>query len=289
MDAGFWNTSVVKLYGKLDPEEVRTPADCTLLPNVGTGAEASLAAAEHPADEVTLVGADNPVRLASTFRAVVLEDDDLDNGGGSYPANAMRRQQAPNPVSGTAASGFRPNTGDLGALLGLTGTGAYGVIAAGNTATPPVTLATSTDEPTETVQEPSLVLELPDFPLQCYNGDTGDLVRAISIIPKEEVTSNTETGSLHHMPQFPTPISIRSAAQEISLNSIRCRIRGTDGRVAADLVEPTCVTLYVSESQESLMRRQTSALIAAAKAREGMQRGSSITNMMSNELTHPKV
>ena len=59
--------------------------------------------------------------------------------------------------------------------------------------------------------------------------------------------------------------------------------------MADDLVEPTCVTLYVSESQESLMRRQTNALIAAAQARQGVQQGAKITNMLASETTHPRV
>ena len=202
----------------------------------------------------------------------------------------MRDDFPPNPVNGTLTSGFRPNTADLGALLGLVGdAGGYGVIKAGAAAAPPVTLATTNDEPSETIEEPQLILELPDFPLQCWNGDTGDLVRAIGIVPKEEVMTNTKTGSLHYCPQFPTPISIRSAAQEISLNSIRCRIRGTDGRVADDLIEPTCVTLYVSESQESLMRRQTNALIAAGQAQQGVRQGAKITGMMAESATHPRV
>ena len=112
----------------------------------------------------------------------------------------------------------------------------------------------STNNPITTIAEPTLSLELPDFNIKGANGNTGDSMRVIAVVPKEELTTNEKTGTLHYYPSFPVMIDLNLPQEQIfyDLNAI---LRLPDGKVANDLINPTEITLLFKEGEESKQRR----------------------------------
>lgn len=113
---------------------------------------------------------------------------------------------------------------------------------------------TSTNNPITNIAEPTLSLELPDFNIKGANGNTGDSMRVIAVVPKEELNTNEKTGTLHYYPTFPIMIDLNLPQEQIfyDLNAI---LRLPDGRVANDLINPTEITLLFKEGEESKQRR----------------------------------
>lgn len=113
---------------------------------------------------------------------------------------------------------------------------------------------TSTSNPITNIAEPTLSLELPDFNIKGANGNTGDSMRVIAVVPKEELNTNEKTGTLHYYPTFPIMIDLNLPQEQIfyDLNAI---LRLPDGRVANDLINPTEITLLFKEGEESKQRR----------------------------------
>tara|TARA_R110000803_G_scaffold124302_1_gene192099 strand:+ start:5638 stop:7917 length:2280 start_codon:yes stop_codon:yes gene_type:complete len=122
---------------------------------------------------------------------------------------------------------------------------------------------TSSSEPITTIREPTLSLELTDFNIKGANGNTGDSMKVIAVIPKEELQTNEKTGTLHYYPAFPVFIDLNLPQEQIfyDLNAI---LRLPSGRVANDLINPTEMTLLFKESDESkqkrMMKRQNEML-----------------------------
>lgn len=113
---------------------------------------------------------------------------------------------------------------------------------------------TSTNNPITNIAEPTLSLELPDFNIKGANGNTGDSMRVIAVVPKEELNTNEKTGTLHYYPAFPIMIDLNLPQEQIfyDLNAI---LRLPDGKVANDLINPTEITLLFKEGEESKQRR----------------------------------
>ena len=113
---------------------------------------------------------------------------------------------------------------------------------------------TSSSNPITNIAEPTLSLELPDFNIKGANGNTGDSMRVIAVVPKEELNTNEKTGTLHYYPTFPIMIDLNLPQSQIfyDLNAI---LRLPDGRVANDLINPTEITLLFKEGEESKQRR----------------------------------
>ena len=122
--------------------------------------------------------------------------------------------------------------------------------AAGN----PTNSVISTSKPLTSISEPTLSLELPDFNIKGANGNTGDSMRVIAVVPKEELSTNEKTGTLHYYPAFPIMIDLNLPQESIfyDLNAI---LRLPDGRVANDLINPTEITLLFKEGDESKQKR----------------------------------
>ena len=155
-------------------------------------------------------------------------------------------------TAGTPPSGGLPlldhqPTGTINTLLGLS---RFYNFASGSTSNS----ITSSSEPITTIREPTLSLELPDFNIKGANGTTGDSMRVIAIIPKEELGTNEKTGTLHYYPTFPVFIDLNLPQESIfyDLNAI---LRLPNGRVANDLINPTEITLLFKESEETKQRR----------------------------------
>mgnify|MGYP003650075371 FL=1 len=99
------------------------------------------------------------------------------------------------------------------------------------------------------IQEPSLMVELPDFNIKCWNGTTGDIVKAISMVPKEEMASSGTIGTLHYTPQYPVPISLNLESDQ-TFNQIRVRLRDSEGKLETTMLSPTQLIIYVIQPEE---------------------------------------
>ena len=150
------------------------------------------------------------------------------------------------PEGGLAAEDLTPS-GSINPVLGFNRLYNFG---AGQTTNGVV----STNSPITNIAEPTLSLELPDFNIKGANGNTGDSMRVIAVVPKEELHTNEKTGTLHYYPSFPIMIDLNLPQEQIfyDLNAI---LRLPDGRVANDLINPTEITLLFKEGEESKQRR----------------------------------
>ena len=150
------------------------------------------------------------------------------------------------PEGGLAAEDLTPS-GSINPVLGFNRLYNFG---SGQTTNGVV----STNSPITNIAEPTLSLELPDFNIKGANGNTGDSMRVIAVVPKEELHTNEKTGTLHYYPSFPIMIDLNLPQEQIfyDLNAI---LRLPDGRVANDLINPTEITLLFKEGEESKQRR----------------------------------
>ena len=100
----------------------------------------------------------------------------------------------------------------------------------------------------------TIQVELPDFNIKSYSGQSGDRGRAIGVIPTEEFATNTNTGTLHFQANYPRPIDLNLPFLK-PFYSIECRLRNLDGTVVTNLKNSTEVVLLVGESEESKQQK----------------------------------
>lgn len=217
-------------------------------------------------DETEIVNPDFEVANANTVlhKGEDAEFDDIsdtvtDNKVGAVPANAMTVSALYKfgdvyasdtagvpPEGGLNVNDLTPD-GSINNLIGFNRLYNFNAGSAENT-------VTSTNNPVTSIMEPTLSLELPDFNIKGANGNTGDSMRVIAVVPKEELNTNEKTGTLHYYPAFPIMIDLNLPQEQIfyDLNAI---LRLPDGKVANDLVNPTEITLLFKEGEESKQRR----------------------------------
>jgi hypothetical protein len=100
------------------------------------------------------------------------------------------------------------------------------------------------------IDEPSLTVELPDFNIKSYNGATGDIIKAVSVVPKERLSEGKSFGTLHYAQQFPLPIDL-NLSHEQNINQIRVRVRDSQGVEVKGLRSPTNLVLYLENNNQS--------------------------------------
>lgn len=111
-----------------------------------------------------------------------------------------------------------------------------------------------TRNPETSLLEPSLHLELPDFNIKSFNGESGDTGRAVAVIPKEQWTTDSKTGTLQYVAPYPIPIDLRIPNYQV-INEINARLRMPSGELANDLINPTEICLRLTETYESTQQR----------------------------------
>ncbi len=191
--------------------------------------------------------------LSAIFKMGQLTGDAIYNG----PA----KDAGPHQISIYSLS---PNDGNINFLLGLKT--AYN-FKDGETSN---TVETSAEnKPLTTLSEPTLNVELPDFNIKSWSGQSSDAGRAVAVIPREQWTTDEKTGVLHYMAQYPIPIDLNLPTIK-PFYELSCRLRSPDGTLADDLLNPTEVCLKIGETDES---RQSRVMM---KAMEHMG------NMMAN-------
>lgn len=108
--------------------------------------------------------------------------------------------------------------------------------------------------PEYSADKSTILVELPDFNITSYSGESGDRGRAVGVIPTEEFATNTETGTLHFQSNYPRPIELNLPFSK-PFYSIECRLRNLNGTVVDNLENSTEVVLLVGETDESKQQR----------------------------------
>lgn len=112
----------------------------------------------------------------------------------------------------------------------------------------------TTISPQTSLQEPSLHVELPDFNIKSFSGESGDTGRAVAVIPKEQWTTDSKSGTLQYVAPYPIPIDLNIPTSMV-INEINARLRQPSGEIANDLINPTEICLRLTESDESKQQR----------------------------------
>ena len=144
---------------------------------------------------------------------------------------------------------LQPNTGNVQNVFGFENVYSY---PAGN-----ATNATNTETgrvPMTQILEPSLHVELTDFNIQSWSGESGDSTKAIAVIPREQWTTDSTKGTLHWQSQYPQPVEL-NLTETRTLYTLTARIREPSGELVKDLINPTELTLRIGETSESRQQR----------------------------------
>lgn len=97
-------------------------------------------------------------------------------------------------------------------------------------------------------------MELPDFNIKSWSGESSDSGRAVAVIPKEQWTTDESTGILHYMAQYPIPIDLNLPTVK-PFYQLSARLRQPDGKLADDLLNPTELCLKIGETEESRQQK----------------------------------
>lgn len=185
----------------------------------------------------------NPLTLGAIYKMGLLTGTDIHNGP---PSGAGANQISTFSVN--------PNIGNMAPVLGL----ANGYTFQAGQQSNPIETADGV-RPLETLNEPTLHVELPDFNIKSWSGESSDTGRAVAVIPKEQWTTDQQTGILHYMSQYPQPIDLNLPSTK-PFYELSCRLRSPDGKLADDLINPTEVCLKIGETEES---RQSKVMMKA--------------------------
>ena len=74
------------------------------------------------------------------------------------------------------------------------------------------------------------------------------------MIPKEQWTTDSKTGTLQYVAPYPIPIDLNIPHNMVT-NEINARLRQPSGEIANDLINPTEICLRLTESDESKQQR----------------------------------
>ena len=176
--------------------------------------------------------------LSAIFKVGSIDGADIYNGPTS---GAGKNQMSKNDVN--------PNDGNINFSLGYET--AY-TIQQGSITNNIIT--DDTRVPETSLLEPSLHVELPDFNIKSYSGESGDTGRAVAVIPKEQWTTDSQTGTLQYVAPYPIPINLR-IPHPMVINELTARLRQPSGELANDLINPTEICLRLTESYETQQQR----------------------------------
>ena len=157
----------------------------------------------------------------------------------------------PSNTTQVPAADLLPNTANVNLTLGFTPSRI-------EVAASPLTPIVSTGALLGSVVNPNLSVELQDFRIKGYNGKTADTAKCIAVIPKEELHTGDDSGTLHYSAPFPIPIDL-NVPHETNQYSMTAMLRDSDGKVIEDLSYPTQMVLLHERSalakQEDMMER----------------------------------
>lgn len=100
------------------------------------------------------------------------------------------------------------------------------------------------------IGQPDIIVEIPELNIEGYSGASGDKFKTVAVIPSSEWTTNRQAGNLFFKTQFPLPIDV-NLPEDREVYSLTCRLRNMNGTLVDNLINPTTITIYKTESQES--------------------------------------
>lgn len=180
----------------------------------------------------------SPLTLSAIYKLGVLTGTDIHNGP---PSGA-----GPNQISIYSVS---PNIANMSLVLGLE----HGYTFQSGQTDNAIETADDT-KPLQSLNEPTLHVELPDFNIKSWSGESSDSGRAVAVIPKEQWTTDESTGILHYMAQYPIPIDLNLPTVK-PFYQLSARLRQPDGKLADDLLNPTELCLKIGETEESRQQK----------------------------------
>jgi len=104
------------------------------------------------------------------------------------------------------------------------------------------------------INEPNLMVELTDFNIEGHNGDTSDKAKIISVIPSEELNTNSRSGQLNYYSHYPIMIDL-NVEHDITVYDLNCTLRLPDAKIPENLINPTSITLMKKESEDIRQKR----------------------------------
>ena len=87
---------------------------------------------------------------------------------------------------------------------------------------------------------------MPDFPIDGYNGVTGQPTPLISSVPAEQVETDQQTGRLYYQAKIPNRIKLNNKNEE-QVNSIRVKLTTPEGIPVQHLDHPTTILLKIND------------------------------------------
>ena len=237
-----FDPSTYKFFGIFDTARIaNVPGLITSTNNQGTphpeAEEDELGLQDYSGHPVDNLGATN-LQLGYIAKAGIVDATNIFAGAESGAG--------PNQISDRSVN---PNVANVNFILGLEQCYTFQSGSETNT------IATADiQSPQTSIQEPSLHVELPDFNIKSYSGESGDTGRAVAVIPKEQWTTDSRSGTLQYVAPYPIPIDLNVASYMVT-NEINARLRQPSGEIANDLINPTEICLRLSETEESKQQR----------------------------------
>jgi hypothetical protein len=179
------------------------------------------------------------------------------------------------PVHALDARDAEPRLANAASLLGMEATWTY---AAGQQ-TRTVESDPEKDLERNSVQ-PTIHVEMTDFNIESFSGESSDCGRAVAIVPSEQWASDSDTGVLHYIAPYPIAIDLNIPTTQ-PYYSLQCRLRNPDGTLVSTLANPTCVTLRVGETDESRQQRVMTRAMRELASAVGDKQDSKISTMNS--------
>ncbi len=216
-------------------------------------------------DENMELTAETPLQFGAIFKMGIVDAADVHAG----------------PASGAGANQISdrdvvPNTANMNFITGLETAYTFQPGQASNT------IATADiRQPETSILEPSLHLELPDFNIKSYSGESGDTGRAVAVIPKEQWTTDSKTGTLQYIAPYPIPIDLRIPNYQV-INEINARLRQPSGELANDLINPTEICLRLTETYESQQQRVMNNAVSKMNSINSNLQDNKISNFNSD-------
>ena len=128
----------------------------------------------------------------------------------------------------------------------------------------------------------ALIVELTDFNIIGSNGGTGDSMKIVACIPKEELSSNTSNGTISYYARFPIYVDL-NLINDYKAYDLNIALRNLNGEIVSDVLPNTVASFVLREKdeikQKRLMREQTEMLMGM-RASQNQSAISQIGRMM---------
>ena len=170
--------------------------------------------------------------LTIKFKEIQPENVVSDNNPTPFPPNFITTVGQSTVVPNTATFGYEFNFPD--SQLFVTGTSDKAI----------------TSGAINEIGQPDIIVEIPELNIEGYSGASGDKFKTVAVIPSSEWTTNRQAGNLFFKTQFPLPIDV-NLPEDREVYSLTCRLRNMNGTLVDNLINPTTITIYKSESEES--------------------------------------